>query len=466
MVHEIDPNHPTMTVVAELGGTKVEMIHKYCPDIDIVGINSYAGCSSIADRYVKAGGTKPYIITEFGPPGVWEWGKDAQGAVKEPNSSEKGTWYANAYKGTISPDHPLSLGCYVFAWGSKQEATATWYGLIMNDGATAYHTKGVDVMQEFWTGRAPDYKVPEVKSAKLDGVDPDVGAVVQPGAIVKASSNIVDPQGLHLTYKWHLYMDPQNYNTGGENQAAPPAFPSAIVKDGGPNVEVKMPRATGKYRLFLFAYNTQGGVATANFPIKVAGDAVAQTPEEKAAEQPKSAKMPFALYNDSIDAWPYNPTGFMPAGIGTTLTLDAKCADNPHTGKTCMKISYGKSDGWGGIVWQNPDNDWGTLAGGYNLTGAKVLTFWARGANGGEKATFGMGLLKKSGKPEQLYWDSGSAEMKDVILTKEWKRYNISVEGKDLSRIKTGFWLVTGATGGEPTTFYLDDMEYLDKPAD
>ena len=69
--HKIDPNHPTMTVIAEMGGQKIQNIHKYCPNIDIVGINSYAGAASVPERYKKAGGTKPYIITEFGPPGQW-----------------------------------------------------------------------------------------------------------------------------------------------------------------------------------------------------------------------------------------------------------------------------------------------------------------------------------------------------------------------------------------------------------
>ncbi|MEI8340582.1 MAG: glycoside hydrolase family 2 TIM barrel-domain containing protein, partial [Verrucomicrobiota bacterium] len=41
LAHQLDPNHPTMTVVAELGGNKLENIKKYCPDIDIIGINSY-----------------------------------------------------------------------------------------------------------------------------------------------------------------------------------------------------------------------------------------------------------------------------------------------------------------------------------------------------------------------------------------------------------------------------------------
>ena len=66
MVHQIDPKHPTMTVVAEIGGNKVRNIHKYCPDIDVIGINSYGGGVSLAERYRKAGGTKPFIITEFG----------------------------------------------------------------------------------------------------------------------------------------------------------------------------------------------------------------------------------------------------------------------------------------------------------------------------------------------------------------------------------------------------------------
>ncbi len=66
----VDPNHRTMTVVAEIGGDKVAKINELCPDIDIVGINSYGGAPSIPARYAKAGGVKPYIVTEFGPPGT------------------------------------------------------------------------------------------------------------------------------------------------------------------------------------------------------------------------------------------------------------------------------------------------------------------------------------------------------------------------------------------------------------
>ena len=69
MVKKLDPNHPTMTVIAEIGGDKVKNVHRLCPDIDVVGINSYGGAATIPQRYRKAGGVKPYVLTEFGPPG-------------------------------------------------------------------------------------------------------------------------------------------------------------------------------------------------------------------------------------------------------------------------------------------------------------------------------------------------------------------------------------------------------------
>ena len=461
MVHKLDPNHPTMTVVAEIGGNNVKLIHENCPDIDIIGINSYAGASSIAERYAKEGGTKPYIITEFGPPGVWEWHQtdNSYGAVQELNSTDKAEWYRNAYKGSIV-DKPNSLGSYVFAWGSKQEATATWYGLIFNYNDEMYHSKAVDVVSEMFTGKPPAVRAPDVNSAKLEGVDPKVGCIVHPGEIVKASAEIKDPQNLKLIYKWHLHKDPQNYNTGGENQAAPPEFPSAIVKDGGTNVEVKMPQGKGVYRLFLFAYSSKGGVATANFPIKVDGDPIPKTQAEIDAEKPIVAKLPLVLYAEDGVENPYNPTGFMPAGIGKVLSLSPNCTDKPHDGKTCIKVLYNDTKGWGGIVWQHPNNDWGQMAGGYDLTGAKTLTFWARGENGGEKVSFGFGLLAGPKKPDQAFGDTSKGEAKDTILTKEWKQYSIDVAGKDLTRIKTGFYLVTGATNSEATTFYLDDIKF------
>ena len=62
-IKRIDPDHPTMTVIAELGSDKVESIERFCPSIDIVGVNSYGGITTVGARYRAAGGSKPYDET-------------------------------------------------------------------------------------------------------------------------------------------------------------------------------------------------------------------------------------------------------------------------------------------------------------------------------------------------------------------------------------------------------------------
>src|SRR5206468_12681873 len=129
LAKKLDPNHPTMTIVAEIGGDRVKNIHRLCPDIDVVGINSYGGVASLPERYQKAGGVKPYVITEFGPPGVWETQKNAWGAAPELTSTQKAELYRQAYLKAIVAPKGLCLGGYAFLWGHKQEATATWFGM-------------------------------------------------------------------------------------------------------------------------------------------------------------------------------------------------------------------------------------------------------------------------------------------------------------------------------------------------
>jgi hypothetical protein len=93
---KLDPFHPTMTVTAELGGGRIDGVQKLCPAIDIHGINTYGGAPSVAERYRAGGATKPYVLTEFGPPGVWEIPKNDWGAPSEPTSTEKAAFYPGA----------------------------------------------------------------------------------------------------------------------------------------------------------------------------------------------------------------------------------------------------------------------------------------------------------------------------------------------------------------------------------
>jgi hypothetical protein len=124
MVKKLDPLHPTMTVTAELGGGRIDGVHKRCPAIDIHGINSYGGALSVAERYRAGGATKPYVLTEFGPPGVWEIPKNDWGAPVEPTSTQKAAFYRRSYESGVIGAPGLALGSYVFTWGFKMEAGA------------------------------------------------------------------------------------------------------------------------------------------------------------------------------------------------------------------------------------------------------------------------------------------------------------------------------------------------------
>jgi beta-galactosidase/beta-glucuronidase len=72
LIKKEDPNHPTMSVIAEIGGRRIEAINRFCPSLDVIGINAYGGAATLPARYREAGGKRPYIVTEFGPAGPWE----------------------------------------------------------------------------------------------------------------------------------------------------------------------------------------------------------------------------------------------------------------------------------------------------------------------------------------------------------------------------------------------------------
>ena len=105
-------------------------------------------------------------------------------------------------------------------------------------------------------------------------------------------------------------------------------------------------------------------------------------------------------------------------------------------------------------MWQNPPGDWGDRAGGYDLSGAKKLSFWARGERGGEKVKFGVGLIGDD-KP---YRDSTRIDA-EFPLTQDWKQYEFKLAGRDLSQIKSGFFW-TLAAQGENVVFYLDNIQF------
>jgi hypothetical protein len=176
-------------------------------------------------------------------------------------------------------------------------------------------------------------------------------------------------------------------------------------------------------------------------------------------EGKKQQAMPFYIYADrSSVANHFIPSGYM--GDYGDLKYDGTCKEDAYLGDTCIKIIYSgqASQGarWAGIFWQNPANNWGSVDAGYDLSQATKLTFWARGAKGGERIEeFKVGGLMGE------YSDSDSATIGPVILNKEWTQYTIDLKGKDMSNIIGGFaWSANVDSNPEGATFYLDEIKF------
>jgi hypothetical protein len=262
-IKRIDPDHPTMTVIAELGENenKIRAIGRFCPDIDIIGVNSYGGISTLAERYRKSGVTKPYIVTEFGPHGPWEVEKTRWGSPVEPSSTAKGKGYADGYQKAVAKQPGICLGSYAFLWGHKQETTATWFGMLLPDGS---RLAAVDAMTEAWTGSPPRNRCPRIASLKVDRSDN-----LKPGETVNASLLASDPEGDTLEINWVLRRDSGTIGIGGDYQAEEATF-AAAVSANGPSATVVIPERGGGYRLFAYVRDDNGGAAVANVPLYAA----------------------------------------------------------------------------------------------------------------------------------------------------------------------------------------------------
>lgn len=169
----------------------------------------------------------------------------------------------------------------------------------------------------------------------------------------------------------------------------------------------------------------------------------------------------FIVYRDKGLATHYTPSGYMPTG--ECLKMNEAWTQNCKEGKSCIqfisdRVCSVKNQQWVGMYWLSPANNWGEHKGGYDLTGAKRLVFWARGEKGGEVVNqFKIGGVGVNDK----FPDSDTAGIGPVVLSKHWQKYSIDLAGKDLSYISGGFaWVASMEFNPDPYTFLLDDIYF------
>jgi hypothetical protein len=267
MIHRIDPNHPTTTMLAGAEPDVIELVVAGCPDVDLLSFQVYGEIDQLPRYLSESAYTGAYTVSEWGATGHWESPCTDWDRPIEANSSDKARSYRQRYEDYILSDTDQCIGSFVFLWGQKQERTSTWYGVFLEDGQ---HTESAQVMRQLWTHQSPEHPVPELLSLTIDGLTAEDSVCLKQGSTHQAVVSVAYGETESLSYEWALLAEVERRleSDGGDFEPTPETF---WCHGGGHNsFEVSVTLASpGEYRLFVTVSDRHGGAATANFPVLV-----------------------------------------------------------------------------------------------------------------------------------------------------------------------------------------------------
>jgi len=267
MIKEIDPNHPVLTVVGCGKFQKIQDIKERCPNLDLLGINTYGLMLEIPAMLNEQGWHKPYAVTEWGVSGWWEVPRTKWDVVIEETSTEKAALYRKKYEEVVLAD-PRCIGSYVFLWTSnRQERTHTWFNMFCNE----QETEAVEIMQYMWTGQWPENLAPRIQSLSVNGMEALDNVSLAPGSINRAEVLASDPDQDELRIEWELLPEPTEFGAyAGQGEVKPEGVEGFIEQSENGRIRFRAPGEGGNsYRLFVYIYDGQGNMAVANIPFYV-----------------------------------------------------------------------------------------------------------------------------------------------------------------------------------------------------
>ncbi len=265
-IKEVDPNHPTMTVIAGVDPSKAYYIKKYCPSIDILGLNVYGSIENAGANLRKFNWNKPYIVSEWGVNGPFEARITSWKAKIEPPNGIKADQRKRRYLDLIEKDKELCLGSYCFLWGQKQESTATWHGMFLNNGNP---TEAVDVMQYCWTGEWPKSRAPSIKNISLGNIGWREDHIFTPSKKVNLNIEYLKYNNKKIVVEYALFPEAFSDKIGGDIQKSPKPIKFEIINKNDNEITFLTPKKKGAYRIFAFVKNEKGQSSVANIPFLV-----------------------------------------------------------------------------------------------------------------------------------------------------------------------------------------------------
>ena len=265
-IKEVDPNHPTMTVIAGVDPSKAYYIKKYCPSVDILGLNVYGSIENAGANLRKFNWDKPYIVTEWGVNGPFEAKTTSWKAKVEPPNGFKADQRLRRYQELIVKDKERCLGSYCFLWGQKQESTATWHGMFLKNGNP---TEAVDVMHYCWKGEWPNSRAPSIRDISLENIGWRKDHIIEPSRQATVKIEYFKYNNKKVNIEYVLYPEAFSNKIGGDIQKSPDPIPFEIVRQTENELIFISPKKKGAYRLFAFVKNDKGQSSVANIPFLI-----------------------------------------------------------------------------------------------------------------------------------------------------------------------------------------------------
>jgi hypothetical protein len=427
-IKSIDSNHPITSVEAWTFG--LEWWQKYVPSLDIYGLNSYgSGANYLSAELEKRNIDKPYILTEFGVTGEWDIKEERNGIIIEPSDQQKYDAIAKGYEDWIKPKLNC-LGVYVFHYSSSNDFGAIWLLTHFNSMCRPQYW----AIRKAYTGEQPLNNVPIIETFGLPNSKYDCETWVP----VKLKTFDVENEKIDISFHY-------NQRTGSRkrrNQINKLNYRGNLA-DG---FEIQLPQEDGAIKIYVNVKDTYNNVGIASGSIIVNS----KKAKKKKYLVPK-ASLPFYVYQDKGDL-PYVPSGYM--GNYRSMDVDLGYKKDKYSGETCLKIGYEVGYDWYGLALVDPSNDWGKILGGYDISEAKTFSFWAKTNVDNVNAKIGFGLITE----DQPFPDTAIKHI-EIRLTKDWKKYTIKTKRFDLSCIRSGFVLFSGANGF-PHEIYIDDVVF------
>ena len=268
MIHEIDPNHPTTTMLAGAEPEDIKLFAKRCTDVDLLSVQVYGEIDQLPRFLSESEFKGAYTVSEWGATGHWESPCTDWKRPIEANSSEKAESYKERYLNYIAADTAQCIGSFVFLWGQKQERTPTWYGVFLENGL---RLGAAQVMQSLWAGESQEHLAPIISSLTVDGSTAADSVHLKQGKTYSALLSIDKQSDPALSYRWEIMreVDKDVESDGGDFEPTPEVVWQQSGAETSNQVEFVAPDA-GEYRLYAYVEDRYGSAATANVPILVA----------------------------------------------------------------------------------------------------------------------------------------------------------------------------------------------------